>query len=720
MAAPVAAGNLALMYQAWYENFGTWPTFEEARNLLMNSATNTEHDIWSQGGGLVNADTGTDVAAGYEGLLVFPAEWAVGDYRGDEYGGFAHIINPGERDRQTFTVTNMGDSRLMVRVTSETHVQIGMDDLSFTSLDQSLDHGDFTTPDYAFRIDQLIPPQTDLLMVRLSKPYAQFDPNEDLFEPFNNWRVHIQNWTDLDHDGLLWDDANGNGKVDLGEVDSGEHIRFTYGYNTGPTQQARIANPLARMGDGIFVTLRHRDQVPEVPQTDLGLEVSYWQLKNWQWARPTRSAFSLAPGETRSFVVTLSVPPNTPYGMYQGSVTLHYGAEDVVVPVTVAVAASGTTFDFGQANAPNGRSAAILDVPMLYDNDTLFGYTDYSWRNESGDWRFFWTDVDGGDLPANGTSYLVVDNSWAGAGSDIDTLIMGPTNDCLSNGVDCEGLLAGYAGSAFYGPYTLLQVGGSANNYVGSGRWLFDTTTGGPREIVAAPVQDGLHGIFFHQVRVDGSSLNEPFGGSVGLVNLDPGAIVSSAAAGPGSASLTISSELEMGGFVAQGFGLGSPVTTTEDIFQDDPNDPSTASFVTTVEIRNGALLEVSTCCSVGSDIDLFVYGPSGALLGSSTTATDVENVTVIFPEDGTYTVAVHGWSVPSGADSFELTINAVQGADVSVSNLPASIPVGGSASIDVNWDTTGFAAGTYYGLILMGPAEAPGLLSVPVEITIP
>ncbi|VAW32979.1 hypothetical protein MNBD_CHLOROFLEXI01-1171, partial [hydrothermal vent metagenome] len=240
------------------------------------------------------------------------------------------------------------------------------------------------------------------------------------------------------------------------------------------------------------------------------------------------------------------------------------------------------------------------------------------------------------------------------------------------------------------------------------------------REIVAAPVQDGLHGIFFHQVRVDGNSLDEPFGGSVGLVNLDPGEIVSSAAAGPGSATLTINSELDLGGFVAEGFGLGGPVTTTEDILQDDPNDPSTASFVTTVAISHGALLEVSTCCSAGSDIDLFVYDPSGALVGSSTTSTDVENVTLLFPDDGTYTIAVHGWSVPSGADRFELTINAVQGSDVVVSNLPASIPAGGSATIDVAWDTSGFASGSYSGLILMGPAEAPGLLQIPVEVTVP
>jgi hypothetical protein len=70
--------------------------------------------------------------------------------------------------------------------------------------------------------------------------------------------------------------------------------------------------------------------------------------------------------------------------------------------------------------------------------------------------------------------------------------------------------------------------------------------------------------------------------------------------------------------------------------------------------------------------------------------------------------------------DTFELTINAVQGYDVTVTNLPASIPAGGSDTLTVEWDTTGFAPGTYYGLVLMGPAEAPGLFQVPVEITVP
>lgn len=700
MAAPVAAGNLALIYQAWRERTGAWPTFEEARALLMGTAKDTKHDVWSQGAGLVDAGVGVSVAGGLGGVFAQPAEWSVGSYRGAKYDAFAHIISPGATDSQTFTVWNPGSQQMRLDINTATLKLIHTRDYSFTSLDQSLSHGDFTTPDYAFRIDRDIPRATDLLMVRVTKPHNQFDPNEDLFEPFNNWRVHLQDWTDLNGDGQFWVDANGNGKVDLGEMQTGEHIRFTYGYNTGPTQQARISNPLERMHDGILLTFRHRDRTPDVPTTDLMVEASFWQWTNWSWMTTDKKMLTVPAGGSASFDAHIRIPPQTPYGMYQGAITVSGGNSEVVIPVTVAVAASGTSFTFGDTNYMNGRTP-------LYDNEMVFGYTDYSWRAESGDWRFFWTDIDSGLLPASGTSYLVVDNAWQGAGTDIDTIVLGPTPD-------------GRSPASIYGPYTLEEVGRSAYTHIGSGRWVYQTSSGGPRELVAAPVQDGLHALLFHQVRVDGSLLDDTFGGSVGLVTIDPGTVSASAPAGPGSAQVTLNSELDLNAFVAEGFGLGAPVTTIENVSQDNPNDPSTASFVTTVEINHGALLEVMTANSgAGSDIDLYVYGPGGQLIGASTTPTDEEFVSVLFPDDGVYTIAVHGWSVPTGTDSFELTINAVQGTDVSVADLPSSIPAGGSANLTVNWDTTGFAPGVYFGLVLMGPVEAPGLLQAPVVITV-
>jgi hypothetical protein len=715
MASPVAAGNLALIYQAWHERTGNWPTFEEAKDILESTAKNIDHDVWSQGGGMVDADEGTDVAAGLDGIYVTPVDWNVGDYRGEEYGAFTNIIGPGESDTQTFTLNNTSDHDIMVTIKGYAWIELGTKDYSFTSNDISTEHGSFTTPDYVRDITADIPQGTDMLMVRVTKPYEQFDPTGN-FGPFSNWRVHLQNWTDLNGDGdfCTLADCSGLIQVQPGEMDENEFIRFSYGYNYGPTQQVRIANPLERMDDGVLLTFRHRNVVESVPTTDLTVEASFWRLSGASNVGvylnglpvPPSSKIRVPAGESVNFNATVGIPEATPNGLYQRAILVTYAGDQtsdgnqIVIPVTVAVAADGTSFDYGY------HGLSYEKVSPMYDNEYVFGYTDYHWRAESGDWRFFWTDVAEADLPENGDNYLVVDNSWEGDGTDIDTIVLGPTLD-------------DFTPSPLYGPYTLEQVGRSVYTYIGSGRWLYQTSSGGPHEIIAAKLQEGLHSIMFHQVRVDGNLLDTPYGGTVGLVNVDPGKVTATGAAGPGSMDVTISSELAMTDFQAEGFGLGAPVTTEETIYQDDPDDPSTASFVTTVDIEHGAKLEVSTCCTSGSDIDLFVYDPDGNLVGSSTTSTDQEYVAILFPMDGTWTIAVHGWSVPAGTDTFKLTVNAVQGYDVTVSNLPSEIPANGSATMTVNWDTTGYAPGTYYGLILTGPADAPALLQIPVEVIV-
>lgn len=702
-AAPIAAGNLALIYDAWQQRTGAWPTFTQARELLMGTARNVDHDVFSQGAGLVDADAGTDAAAGLGATYASPAEWSVGDYRGTEYPGFANVIGPGESDTQEFTLANHGSEPLTAEVGSGQFTQLGTADYSFTSLPQERDHGLNTTPDYAFRIDQDVPPGTDLLQVRVTKPYDQFDPDDDQTEPYSDWRVHLQNWTDLNGDGEYWIDVDGDGKVAAeGEMQTGEHIRFTYGYNTGPTQQARMSNSLERIDDGLLLTFQHLNRLEEVDTTDLTVEVSFWQRASWDWVDlgAETATVTIPPGGTATVPATLNVPADAPLGMYEGALIVDDGKAESAVPITVAVAAEGTSFDYG----------GIPPQDALYDNGRVFGYTDYRWRAESGDWRFFWTDVPAEALPETGTAYLVTDTSWQGEGNDLDTVVLGPTPD-------------DYSPSDVYGPYTLETVGSSPNTNIGGGRWRFDTSSGGPRDLVAAPATEGLHGVFLHHVKVDGRQLDTPFSGTTGLVTVNPSELTPetlTAESSTGSAEVTVSSELAFEGFAARGFGLSQPEVTTETVNQDDPDDPASASFTRTVTLDNAALLEVATGNSPGNDLDLFVYGPDGALVGSSTTPTADEFVSILLPEDGEYTIAVQGWSVPAGTATFDLSVDAVQGDDVTVSDVPEEIPAGGQATLTINWDATGKEPGTYRGFVFMGPSAAPALLRVPLTITVP
>jgi hypothetical protein len=138
-------------------------------------------------------------------------------------------------------------------------------------------------------------------------------------------------------------------------------------------------------------------------------------------------------------------------------------------------------------------------------------------------------------------------------------------------------------------------------------------------------------------------------------------------AADSGSFDVTFKSTVDLTGLEAEGFGLSQPQTTTETAHQDDPNVPSSASVKKTFVISHAssATFEVQL---PANDIDLYVLR-NGQLVGSSTSATGDESVTLVRPPDGTYEVWVHGFSV-TGTPTFPLTIDAVQGNDLTLSGV--------------------------------------------------
>ena len=146
-----------------------------------------------------------------------------------------------------------------------------------------------------------------------------------------------------------------------------------------------------------------------------------------------------------------------------------------------------------------------------------------------------------------------------------------------------------------------------------AGVWLYNTATDGPREIVAAPVVPGLNLVALHNVLLDGSEAHERFQGQVGTIGATPTAIdlfVGNATSG--SFPLSVKSSLPLVDLAAQGFGVSVPdVRKGLPQKQDNPDDPSTASYKIPLTIKNGALLDVTvasprvtwtcSCCTIST-----------------------------------------------------------------------------------------------------------------------
>ena len=110
-----------------------------------------------------------------------------------------------------------------------------------------------------------------------------------------------------------------------------------------------------------------------------------------------------------------------------------------------------------------------------------------------------------------------------------------------------------------------------------------------------------------------------------------------------------------------------------------------------------------------GSDIDMYVYR-GATLVGSSTTGTSSETVSLVNPAAGTYTVYIHGWGLTSSPSPFVLNtwlLDSNSAGNMSVS-APASANTGDTGSISLTF--TGLAPSTKY----LGSVAYSGVSGMP------
>lgn len=134
-ATPMCAGVLATVQQAYKARTGDWPTYQQSASLLMNGADNVYYDVLTQGAGRANADRSTRIAAGLAGAYVSPSQWNAGDYRGQTYEAFTHIMFPGTSSSQTFGVSNWNTtSPVSMTVSGKYLVKVSEVITAFTTL----------------------------------------------------------------------------------------------------------------------------------------------------------------------------------------------------------------------------------------------------------------------------------------------------------------------------------------------------------------------------------------------------------------------------------------------------------------------------------------------------------------------------------------------------------------------------------------------------------
>lgn len=712
---PVAAGNLALVYDAYVDVNDQAPTYAQARELLMSGARDLDYDTTVQGAGMIDSGRSVDIILGDAGVSVAPSAWYPGDYRGTEYESFVDLVHPGDVIEDTFTVTNNGGTAADVTVTDSWHQLSSAVEMDIV-LDGTAESAyDFDRPDYLQDLtSQINTEDPDLLVIKATEDFAEFAPT-GAFDTdagtHNRIRLLAYNWKDQNSDGNLWTDDNTSGFVDPGEIDAGEYMRYTYANNFADSHEIRVQNPASRHIDGFFLGLQHNTKATADPTVTVHLRVEFWDKVDNPWITNGASGLSVPARGTADFPATISIPAATPPGFYEGELIVSVGGTDTIVPVHTTVAADGTNFTFGMGSMETDSIAQ----PSLMPNNMIAGYQDWNWRAESGDWRFFMTDVAADAVLPEGATWLVR-TSWPTVGAPTD---MQADNDTLLYGVVPDEF-TGYNPDVF-GPGALVQTGASSNNNIGAGIWTWQTNTGTNEEWVSAPIASGLNEIMVHNVVWPGGVHQLALDGEAGVVGVSPTAfnIVDKAAAG--TEQLAFTTSMGLNGLDAQAYGLTRRFESNEPITQDE-------DWFHELTLTGAAYLQVEIAAEGSSDLDLYVYGSDGSggwnLVGASESSGGYEYVRIDAPADNDYLIDVYGYSV-TGTDYFDISVSNPMGEDIAVTGLPAGA-VAAETSIDLGVDwakarpTLLDREGTYEGVVYVGPVEAPSAITLPVTLRYP
>jgi uncharacterized repeat protein (TIGR01451 family) len=679
---PVCAGMLALIYDAYHAANGRYPTWREARGLLMNGAIDLGYDEPVAGAGGGYALRSALVAGGEYGLTVDPPRYTAGAAHvgsGDRYESFAHGLYPGQTDVVTFTLRNSGAVSTTATLADEWLRQVGRHQFTMTT--------------------------------RMAAVVTA--TNRDL----------VYNWWD-DGDGVWWDDSRGviTGRVEMTPTTGVTHeldldddwLRFASSRLIGTMQEVRVHHPAQRMGSGVWLGLTSM-LIENPTDTVHHVDVLFYRYQDWDRVSVEPAGpLTIPAGDERIVTVTVAAVPGDPYGETTGRLVISdtgrldvdplYAPHRMVVPIARQVWFTATV-------DPVVGGTPWAGTP--YDNGHVYGAFTWSGRKETGDWRLYPFVLD--DAPAG--SRVLVHTEWEDYPTDIDTLLLGPTPDPFSPG----GPL--YPGDeSWFGPYTEEVVGGSRR--VGDRpKWIFDTATGGTEDWVSAPAGEGLHELLLHTILYGGETTAVPFTASVGLVTMEPYSVVLN---GLTCVSCTIPVRFKSGMALPEGLALGGaygwfrPVVLTDTIDQGE-------LWTLPLTLSGAYRLEISTAEMSGApDIDLYLvrdhdgdgtWNSGDEVVAVSGSAGSDEAIEASGLPDGNYLILVYGYTVTGAPGVFQLRYRSVSGDGVvSAEGLPDGVAADAVHTLTLRIEEPP-APGVWEGLILLGPPAAPTALELPVTV---
>ena len=302
MATPVAAGTGALVYQAYKQAHGVFPSPAVVKDILMNTAKDLGLPANRQGAGRVNAYTAVEAALN-------SAAYSDTDY-------ISKLLPSSSSYTKSSVFTNS--------ITSAQAVQLQyVSSVGFSASIPKLT-GSGNTNGGSTWIPFTIPTGVDYADVRM-----KFDPVIAYGTPIRSYNGST--WTDIHVNTALYKERTEGNPTDL------IMINYAYAHTNVQWFDARID-----FGPGTYVLRFWNSYAPTI---SVDAQVNFYQFVAWNWVSTTISNTVLR--------TTMTVPRATAPGIYSGFVKTTVNGLPIDIPIVITVPATlGQSFTL-QANVMN-------------------------------------------------------------------------------------------------------------------------------------------------------------------------------------------------------------------------------------------------------------------------------------------------------------------------------------------------------------------------------
>jgi len=485
--APLTAGSAALVIESLKKKGFTNVPPDLVKTILMSTAVDIGHDVFSQGCGRVDCfsaassvlsdmnsasrifimySTASSInsqklleGAIYDMVSPYPAEPLVG-----EPSWFAGRLHFNETAEATFIVQNP----------TNTSIDIAVEPYTFELIGNKTYRGYADSEDTWVNLTDFapMPSETDLISIALSYPFKYFDKDRDY--KFDNVRIlYVYDWTD----------ENKDGKVELSEC-----ALVNYGYTRGTTQVVRISNPKAKFLGTPQLRINQRFGNQSLP---FQIQVDFYRKTRWKWVEVTTGQKLTVPSNSsKGFTLRLTMASSEP-GIYEGAIGL-IGNNGQSATIPVSAVAIGTLTQDNRSATFGGRLKR-----ELYDNYGLIGGFNWEGTYEYGDSRVYTFEI------VDPHTYLLkVKVEWVDNDTCIDVFVLAP-----------GGMLIATTDTYYY---------------KGNGTFEWHATSGRTKQTLYASVAGhwtGQYTVILHNILFGGSTFPEPIKLTLSIRSAEPASL---------------------------------------------------------------------------------------------------------------------------------------------------------------------------------------------------